>query len=349
MSDLSLTFGDILLAPQYSDLRSRKEASLETKIGPHTFSLPLISSPMDTVTGGWMAAEMACAGGLGIVHRGQTILSQYDELVFAKNYARHHLTLPVFDVILGAAIGVKEVDIERAQACVEAGAKIICIDVSHGHHILVKEQVERLNQFLPDVTIIAGNVATDMGAHFLESLGVHAIRVGIGNGSICSTRLNTGHGVPQVEALQAAKLYAPHTAIISDGGCSTAGDILKALALGADMVMLGSMLAGTNETPGDFVAKNDSSMKSYRGMASAAAQSDWTESVYSVEGIASVIPAKGSVGKILEDIRQNLQAGLSYSGARTIKELQEKAQFLQVTQAGQREGRTHILEYGVEV
>lgn len=341
----SKSFDDYLMSPRYSDIESRSEVSLETSLGPYTFSLPIISSPMDTITNAEMAAAMAEAGGLGIVHRGQEAAVQAHEVGLGVVIAREK---GVKDPIIGAAIGVKVEDVDRAERLVDAGAKILCIDVCHGHHINVKRQIKRLQHL--NTTIIAGNIATRNGAMFLADQGVAGIRVGIGNGSICSTRLNTGHGVPQATALMHAawgvsgvmdSTSPPEArpALISDGGCRNGGDIVKALALGADMVMLGSMLSGTYETPGNC---DDDGYKVYRGMASEGAQADWGGGVKSVEGVTAKVRSKGAVGPLLDALAENLRAGLSYSGARTIKDLQACADRIIVSQSSLRESDTHI-------
>jgi IMP dehydrogenase len=209
----------------------------------------------------------------------------------------------------------------------------------------MKEALATLRQVFGDaVHIMAGNVATVEGYNDLVEWGADSIRCNIGGGSICSTRVQTGHGVPGLQTIiDCASTNARKVPIIADGGIRNSGDIVKALAAGADFVMLGSLLSGTNETPGDTINTLEGKFKSYRGMASADAQIAWRGQAASLEGIATTVPCKGPVESVLEDLVRGLRSGLSYSGARTIKELQSKARFLRQTSSGQAESSTHIL------
>ena len=194
-----------------------------------------------------------------------------------------------------------------------------------------------------NITIIAGNIATLESYIELSEWGADAVRVGIGGGSICSTRIQTGHGVPTFQSVLDCSV-APGAAIIADGGIKKAGDIVKAFAAGADFVMLGSILAGTTEAPGEeFVTTDGERRKVYRGMASVEAQKDWRGSARSLEGISATVPSKGPVSRILKDLQQNIKSGLSYSGARTLSELRAKSKFIRQSNASQIESSTHIL------
>ncbi|MAH60534.1 MAG: guanosine monophosphate reductase [Flavobacteriaceae bacterium] len=328
MQKQTVSFDDVLLTPQYSDIKSRSEVSISSKLGYRIYSLPIISSPMDTVTGTAMSWAMGSAGGLGIVHRYCSIQQQVK--MTAPNSA--------------AAIGVTGDFLERAQALYDSGVQTFCLDVAHGHHVLMKTALEKLrSQFSESVTLVAGNVATAQGYADLSEWGADAVRIGIGGGSICSTRIQTGHGVPTFQSVLDCRDVDGAT-IIADGGIRTAGDIVKVLAAGADFVMLGSMLAGTDQSPGDAFQNNEGKKyKVYRGMASVEAQKDWRGEARSLEGISTTIPYKGSVVEILESLATNIKSGLSYSGARTIRELQAKAKFIGQTAAGQSESNTHIL------
>jgi len=337
----ALTYDDVLLIPQYSDIKSRKEVSLESILGPGLdFSLPIVSSPMDTVTENEMAKAMAKAGGLGVIHRYNSIREQA-ELV---SLAWGSLTDTGPNNIVAAAVGVTGDFEERATAVCDAGAKIVCIDVAHGHHSLVKEAIGRLKSVHGDkLHVMAGNVATADGFRALESWGADSIRIGIGNGSICSTRIKTGFGVPSLHMVLECAAVRKKAKIVSDGGIKNSGDIVKALAAGADFVMLGSLLAGTTETPcGLGMTLDGKKFKTYRGMASKEAQEEWKGSYSSDEGVSATIPFKGSVAGILHDLKKGIASGFSYAGARSLKELQEDALFIQQTASGFHESQTHI-------
>jgi len=329
-----LCFDDVLLVPQFSETLSRKEISLESSLGNFRFDLPIISSPMDTVTSSRMAAEMSRLGGLGIIHRYNSISEQVSCVRSAKSEE---------DTIVGAAVGVSGDYIDRACALYDAGASIICVDIAHGHHVLMRHALGTLrNTFGTAVHIMAGNVATLDAFNDLADWGADSIRVGIGGGSICSTRIKTGHGMPTFQSVLDCAQTDRDANLIADGGIKTSGDVVKALAAGADLVMLGSLLAGTNETPGEIIFTNGERHKTYRGMASAAAQIDWRGHTASLEGVSTVIPAKGSVEDVLLDMERGVSSGLSYSGATSITALQSKSQFMCQTNSGAVESSTHI-------
>jgi len=336
----ALSYGDILLAPQYSDIKSRREvgigSSFQGRYASVLFELPIIASPMDTISETKMGVEMWQAGGLAVIHRYNTI--------------DHQVSL-VHQVVVGhnanaaAAIGASGDYLDRAAALYDAGARILCVDVAHGHHILMKTALRELRRRFGDSAyIMAGNVATLEGYNDLVDWGADSVRCNIGGGSICSTRIQTGHGVPGFQTIIDCAKSNRRAPIIADGGMRNAGDIVKALAAGADFVMLGSLLAGTDETPGDVINTRNGKFKSYRGMASNDAQVEWRGKTSSVEGIATTVPCKGPVRNVLEELARGIRSGLSYSGARSIKELQKKARFIRQTGSGQLESSTHILK-----
>lgn len=344
----ALAFDDVLLKPKCSDITSRSEVDLTSELSrDFVLTLPVISAPMDTVTEYHMANAMSSMGGLGIIHRYNTIEEQVAQL---------HLT----SYKGGCAIGTNGDSIERATELVKAGCKLICVDVAHGHHMSVFRTIAELRKRFSQLHIMAGNVATWNGARDLAAHGADSIKIGIGGGSICSTRTMTGHGVPTFQAILDCfdvKIDFPNVALIADGGIKTPGDIVKSLAAGADFVMLGSMLAGTYETPGDIIEDYEGrtvilsnhvskKYKVYRGMASKESQIAWRGKVASLEGISTKIPLKGSVKDILENIRTNVASGLSYSGARNLAELRYRATFIKQTHAGCVESSTHILNAG---
>jgi len=332
----SMSFDDVLLVPQYSDIESRKSLSTSNQLDDNiTLGLPIISSPMDTVTEVDMAFAMDTHGGLGIIHRYNTVNDQARLVKKAK--------LKGMDNV-GVAIGVTGDFLERAQALVEEGANVLCIDVAHGHHSMVERAIQSLKSVFGDsLHIMAGNVATGEGAKDLANWGADSVRVGIGGGSICSTRLVSGHGVPTFQTIIDCVEYGCPVPIIADGGIKTSGDIVKALAAGADFVMLGSMLAGTDQSPGQVFDNGNKKYKVYRGMASSEAQVNWRGKTSTPEGISTTIPYKGDVNAILGDLKGGIQSGMSYSGARTVRDLQAKAKFIRQTPAGQSESYTHIL------
>lgn len=334
-----LSYDDVLLEPQYSDIRSRSEIDISTVLGekyptPQSMSLqmPIISSPMDTITEDSMAIVMGGEGGAGIIHRYNTIEEQV-QLVKNCN---------PFQTIVGAAVGVTGDYIERAVSVVNAGAYFVCVDVAHGHHILMKEALTELRKALAGTHIMAGNVATLEGINALARWGANSIRCNIGGGSICSTRIQTGHGMPGFQTIIECAKTDYNVGIIADGGIRNAGDIVKALAAGADAVMCGSIFAGTAETPGRIFTESGATWKTYRGMASKEAQFDWKGKYSSFEGVSSKVPYRGHVDKILQDLKRNIKSGFSYSGARNIRELQAKAKFIKQTPAGTKESGTHI-------
>lgn len=338
----TITFDDVLLKPQYSDIDSRSQIDVSSKIKDLSIGLPIISSPMDTVTESEMLVAMDNSQGLGIVHRYNTI-SEQSKMV--------HIAHASGSKNIGAAVGVSGDYLDRAKSAVMAGANVICVDIAHGHHSLMKNALKCLrSSFDETVYIIAGNVATLEGFNDLSDWGADAVRVGIGGGSICSTRIQTGHGVPTLQSIIDCSASDRDASLIADGGIRTSGDVTKAIAAGADFVMLGSKLAGTEETPGEFLhvpemvnGKLTYSMhKVYRGMASVEAQVDWRGHTSSVEGVSSTVPHRGKVKDVLEEIERGLRSGMSYSGSRSIREFQLRAQFIQQTHSGQIESSTHV-------
>ena len=334
----AVTYNDVLLVPQYSDIKSRNEVKLTSNLSDNQFRLPIIASPMDTISEKDMVVAMADEGGLAIVHRYNTIEQQ----VHIVDSSIANLVNP--DSSVAAAIGTSGDYLERACALYEAGVRILCVDVAHGHHILMREALTELRQALDyDVHIMAGNVATLEGYNDLVDWGADSVRCNIGGGSICSTRVQTGHGVPGLHTIIDCARSDRNVPIIADGGIRNSGDIVKALAAGADFVMLGSLLSGTDETPGDIINTRKGKFKAYRGMASKDAQVEWRGKTASLEGIATTVAYKGPVVDVITELERGIRSGLSYSGARTIQELQARAQFIRQTMSGQTESGTHIL------
>jgi IMP dehydrogenase len=331
----TVCFDDVLLLPQYSDIETRDDVDLSVEIPKvGVLKVPIISSPMDTVTGTDMAIEISRLGGLGIVHRYNSPHKQFE---MAKE-------IVASGAICGAAVGVTDDYVARAGALVSYGVKVICIDVAHGHHVRVKKALLQLRQVLGSkVHIMAGNVATRVAVEDLADWGADSVRIGIGGGSICSTRIQTGHGVPTLESVLECATADCSALLIADGGIRNSGDIVKALAAGADCVMLGSMLAGTMETPGPIIEDgNGNELKAYRGMASVEAQYAWRGRANSIEGVATTIPIKGPVADVFASIVTGVRSGLSYTGARSIKHLQARARFIGQSSNGVVESSTHV-------
>ena len=329
----SYCFDDVLLVPKYSDVISRGDIDLTSCLdGNLNFRLPIISSPMDTVTEIDMCIGMQDAGGLGIIHRYNSIDNQREMVRIASQIGN-----------TGAAIGVSGDYLERAQELYDAGAKVLCVDIAHGHHSMMCHALKVLRNTLgTSIHIMAGNVATLEGFNDLSDWGADSIRVGIGGGSICSTRVQTGHGVPTFQSILDCAQSDRDVVLIADGGIRNSGDIVKAYSAGADFVMLGSLLAGCAESPGKVINVDGDMFKSYRGMASKDAQIDWRGHVSSIEGVSSIIPCAGSVSDVLSDIETGIRSGLSYSGAHNIRELQSRSSFISQTSAGSIESSTHI-------
>ena len=327
----AVTYDDMLLVPQYSDITSRSEVDITSCLGHREFTLPIIASPMDTVSETDMAIAMNQAGGLAVLHRYNSIADQQDMAMQVNGQ-------------VAAAIGVTGDYLERTEAIIAAGVDILCIDVAHGHHILVKKALETLrNEYDNNIYIIAGNVCTLEGINDVSDWGANAVRCNIGGGSICSTRIVTGHGLPGLQTIFDCARTDREVTIIADGGIKTSGDIVKALAAGADFAMCGSLLAGTTESPGKTISlPNNVRVKEYRGMASRDAQLNWRKKSSTPEGVASYIPYKGSVKNILEDLEGGIKSGLSYTGARNLVELRRKVEWARQTSAGTTESGTHI-------
>jgi len=343
-----LTFDDVLLIPQKSNcspakVRTQIQLTAKIKLG-----IPIISAAMDTVTESEMAIALAQAGGLGIIHKNMETAEQMAQVRKVK----------IKKLLCGAAVSVGEEAINRAKGLVGAGVDVIVIDVAHGHYYKVAETIKILKKILgKKVAIIAGNVATAQATIDLIKAGADVVKVGVGPGSICTTRIVAGIGVPQLTAIMDAVKAAKKTKtpIIADGGIKYSGDLVKALAAGASAVMLGSLLAGTNEAPGKIVVIKGKKFKTYRGMGSIEAMAQGSKDRYLqgektkteemiAEGVVGHVPYKGSVNKILYQLVGGLRQGLGYCGSQDIYQLWQKAEFVKITNAGLKESHPHGLE-----
>ncbi len=332
--DRGLTFDDVLIVPSKSEVRSRKTPLLETQLTKNTkIQIPIISSNMDTVTESEMAIAMAQLGGVGIIHRFMTINEQAAQVrrVFEKNMP------PVV-----ASIGVNEDYRDRAQALVSAGAQILTIDIAHGHSVSMMDTLKFLKDKFSEIQVIAGNVATPEGTLDLINAGADAVKVGIGPGSMCTTRVITGCGVPQLTAVAMCREVSEEYGVplIADGGIKTSGDIVKSFAAGASTVMVGSLLAGTIETPGEI----KKGYKQYRGMASKSAQVSWRGEVpegMAPEGESVMVPCKGHAKDVIFELCGGIRSGMSYINANSIDEIREKSYLIEMTTMGLRESHAH--------
>lgn len=363
-----LTFDDVLLIPAESHVLPN-EVKLDTKLAPNLqLHIPLISAGMDTVTEGNMAIAMAENGGLGVIHKNLSIEAQVEEVKKAKSKTVDpNLPHPAVDdqgrLLAAAAVGVTSDTFERAESLLEAGADAIVIDTAHGHSAGVLRKIKEIREHFPNATLIAGNVATGEGTAALFDAGVDVVKVGIGPGSICTTRIVAGVGVPQITAIYDAASVAQKYGkkIIADGGIKYSGDVVKALAAGGNAVMLGSMFSGTTEAPGAIFTNEGKQFKSYRGMGSVGAMSQQHGSSDRYfqggvneanklvpEGVEALVPYKGDVSNIIYQIDGGLRAGMGYVGAGTIEELIENSQFVQITNAGLRESHPHDIQMAKE-
>lgn len=335
-----LTFDDVLLVPQHSEIRSRSSISLSVNLGKDIeLGVPIVSANMKDITEIEMAHAIADFGGLPILHRFTTVSHQVDMLRACKS-------------LVGCSVGVNGGDYETACAFVDNGCSVLCVDVAHGDHSLSLNMVEKIAKNHSGVLLIAGNVATASGAQRLCDAGADVVKVGIGPGSLCTTRVETGNGVPQMTALEDVYLQSvgmTHETflirkdippkprrfkIIADGGIRSAGDCVKALCF-ADAVMLGSMLAGTDEAPGNVVMDIGTKrrFKQYAGSS--------THKTNRVEGVVRHVPCKGPVKSVLTRITEGIQSGLSYQGCGDLDELKECPEFILVSSAGLVESHPH--------
>ncbi|MDG0818274.1 guanosine monophosphate reductase [Bdellovibrio svalbardensis] len=329
-----LTFDDVLIIPARSDVRSRRDPQLTSKLTRNvSIETPIVSANMDMVTEYDMAFAMNQLGGLGILHR---FLSIEDQAAQARRLKENGVKN------ISASVGVGEEFKSRSKALVDAGVNIITIDIAHGHSVQMMETMKWLKDHYPQVELIAGNMATPDAARDLIESGADAIKVGIGPGSMCTTRIITGCGVPQLTAIAlCAEVAASYgVPVIADGGIRNSGDMVKAFAAGASTVMLGSMLSGTIETPGEI--KNGK--KHYRGMASRSAQDSWRGGVpegMAPEGESTQVNVKGHVKDVIFEVTGGIRSGMSYINATSIAEIKEKALFMEMSANGISESRAH--------
>ena len=344
----ALTFDDVTLAPNYSEILP-SETNTSTKLSKNlTLKIPLISSAMDTVTEGRMAIAIAEKGGIGVIHRNLSIKKQIDEIRKVKNKK----------FLVGAAVGASLDEHKRAERILKENIDLIVVDTAHGHTKKVSDIIKKIVKIKPKkTTLCAGNVATAEAAKFLIKFGVDIIKVGIGPGSICTTRLVAGIGVPQLSAIINVKkgIGSSKASIIADGGIKFSGDIAKALAAGADAVMIGSLFAGTDQAPGKVIKKNGKLFKSFRGMGSIGAMNKGSAdryfqtkqkntSKYVPEGVEGYMKYKGKVDNIIYQLVGGLKSSMGYLGSKKVIDLRKKPKFFKITKAGFYESMVHNID-----
>jgi|TARA_B100001059_G_scaffold86239_1_gene84380 IMP dehydrogenase len=343
----ALTFDDVLMLPRYSNIlpvNTNISLNLTKKI---KLKVPFLSSAMDTVTESKMATAMANAGGIGVIHRNLKIKKQSNEIKIVKRQK----------LLVGAAVGTSIEDLDRTRSLLDNGVDLIVIDTAHGHSSKVLKILSKIKKLSNKTPICVGNIATGEAGKKLYNEGADIIKVGIGPGSICTTRMVAGIGVPQISAIIDVKktLNKKNVKIISDGGIKFSGDIAKALAAGADAIMMGSIFAGTDESPGKKFRFKGKTYKQYRGMGSIGAMSSGSASRYFQknykdkskfvpEGVEGRVEFKGSVSKIIYQLQGGLRSSMGYIGANNLNEIKKKAKFIKITKAGFYESMVHSVE-----
>ena len=325
------SFDDVLITPKYNKVFSRKDVSFKTKVTRnYELNIPFVAANMDTVCESKMAIAIGKLGGLGVIHRFMTIEEQAKEVEKVKKEG----------LITAAAIGVKDVE-ERVKALVKAGVDIIVIDIAHGHSKYAGKTLDYIKENYPNIDVMAGNIATKDAAEYFLSKGADAVKVGIGPGSLCTTRIMTGAGVPQITAImdvfEATQGKIP---ICADGGIKSSADIVKAIGAGANTIMSGYLFAGTEESPGKIIEKNNKKYKLYRGSASydvslkkAKLEHEQKFKIF-VEGEQILIPYKGTIKKIIEQYLGGIASGMTYMGSKDIESAVGKADFIEITSKG---------------
>ncbi len=344
----ALTFDDVALVPKYSEILP-SEVNTSTELSKNlSLKIPLLSSAMDTVTESKMAIAIAKVGGIGVIHRNLEIKKQVLEIKKVKKKG----------LLVGAAVGAGPLEMKRAEAILKEKVDLIVVDTAHGHTKKVAEIIKKIkSKKNKRTTLCAGNIATTEAAKFLIKLGVDIVKVGIGPGSICTTRLVAGIGVPQLSAILEVKkgIKNKKVKIISDGGIKYSGDIAKALAAGADAVMIGSLFAGTTETPGKLIKKNGKFYKKFRGMGSIGAMNKGSAdryfqnkqkdlSKYVPEGVEGLVKFKGDIGSIIYKLVGGLKSSMGYLGSKKVINLRNNPQFVKITKAGFYESMVHSVD-----
>ncbi|NPA44307.1 MAG: IMP dehydrogenase [Chlorobi bacterium] len=357
--DEALTFDDVLLVPAYSEVLPH-EVSLKTKLTKNiSLNIPILSAAMDTVTGERMAIAIALEGGIGFIHKNMSIEEQANIVKNVKSYKFEQKEYPNSctdknnNLRVGAAVGVSNDLMERVDNMTNAGVDIITLDSAHGHSIRIIEALKLIKNKYPNLDVIAGNIVTAKAAQDLADAGADAVKIGVGPGSICTTRIVAGVGVPQLTAILDIfkQLKDTEVGIIADGGIKYSGDLAKAIAAGAHTAMLGSMLAGTDEALGKLIERDGKKYKVYEGMGSMSAmqrgskdryfQQDKSAKKLVPEGIEAVTAYKGFVSEVILQLTGGLRAGMGYCGTKDINDLRYNSQFIKISKAGLVESHPH--------
>lgn len=353
----ALTFDDVLLVPQYSEI-TPDMADVSTKL-TNTFKMnvPFLSAAMDTVSEHKLVTALALAGGLGVIHKNMSIADQAKEVEMVKNYEfdnekyKRALIDKKGRLCVGAAIGVTADMMNRVHALMDAGVDVFVLDSAHGDSKNIINAIKNLRLEYPNMELIAGNVATYEGALDLMKAGASAVKVGMGPGSICTTRIIAGIGVPQLQAVMdcARASKEMNVPIIADGGIKYSGDVVKALAAGANTVMLGGLFATCEEAPGDIFESNGKKYRTYRGMGSIEAMAKGSTDRYFqtghkkfvAEGVQGIVEVKTTVEELVFQLIGGLKAGMGYCGSKDIPTLQEKGTFIKITNNALLESHPH--------
>jgi len=329
------SYNDVLIIPKYNKVRSRSEVIFKTKVTKnYEIGIPFIAANMDTICESKMAIAIGKLGGLGIIHQFMTIEEQANQIREIRQCG----------LIAAAAIGIKDVE-KRVEALVNAGVNILTMDLAHGHSKYAGKTLDYIKENYPHIDVMVGNIATKDAAEYFLSKKADAIKVGVGPGSMCTTRIMAGAGVPQLTAImdvyEATKGEIP---ICADGGIKMPGDIVKAIGAGANTVMIGFLFAGTEETPGEIIEKNGKKFKKYRGSASydvslkkAELHGEFGKKIISIEGEEALVPYKGGVKEIIDKYLGSLASGMTYIGAKEMKDIIGKADFIEMSHAGLQE------------
>jgi IMP dehydrogenase len=373
--ETALTYDDIQLIPRFSGIESRKNIDLSTQFTRnYKLVIPVLASPMDTICEYEMAIAMAEVGGAGAIHRFMSIEKQASQV----EHVRIQFDFPTDNLVelwgplnqkppVVAAIGMNGDYLARAETLIDAGVNVLLIDVAHGYHTMMKEAIDNIKEMIKvthpyhpwPIDIIAGNIATAEAGRTLTEWGADALRVGIGGGSLCTTRLKTGFGVPNVTSIEDVVRGSTrinnvlfryeYTPIIACGGIRSSGDIAKALAVGADTVILGSLIAGTTETPGEMIVRGDPDdkdntifFKKYRGAASLETKQTHNQEARNVEGESTWVQYKGDVKGVIEELMDGLRSAFSYAGAENLPRYQANTSYYRVTNAGMVEAKPHL-------
>lgn len=355
-----LTFDDVLIVPGFSEVLP-KDVDITAKLTPKIkLGIPLVSSAMDTVTESPLAIAMARAGGIGIIHKNSPPRQQAEEVAKVKKAVFDKKTAALDSegrLLVGAAVSVADAEFDRAGLLISAGADVIVVDTAHGHSRGVIEMVKRLRKTSRKLQIVAGNIATAAAAEALIAAGADALKVGVGPGSICTTRIVTGSGMPQISAIASVAAVARKkgVCVIGDGGVKYSGDIVKAIAAGANSVMIGSLFAGTDEAPGELIIFQGRKYKVYRGMGSLGAMQKGSRDRYFQndveevgklvpEGIEGRVPYCGALRDVIHQMIGGLRSGMGYAGVEDTEKLWTKSKFVKITKAGLRESHVHDVD-----